>query len=224
MPPPQQQQQPGATDSEDGGADEDYVFGTSEEWEQWPDSEDDSSRDDVDHQDLNESDPEDGQNDSSSSEEAGSSMTAAAASTDVTAASHAAGASDNSTVDVASSNPAIRNPVNAALTAAVTNRLAAVQLQAQQQAVAAAASAAAAAANPVGFQELRLSGNSAWADDGLRQLLQGPVTKHSLAKLDISGCRGITSAGLIIPPLVSNFNLLCICMCCAVRWCAYITS
>jgi hypothetical protein len=39
-------------------------------------------------------------------------------------------------------------------------------------------------------------------DDGLRQVLQNPAIKHSLSKLDISNCRSITSAGLVIPPLV----------------------
>lgn len=42
----------------------------------------------------------------------------------------------------------------------------------------------------------------AFKDDGLRQVLQNPPIKHSLAKLDISNCRSITSAGLVIPPLV----------------------
>jgi hypothetical protein len=37
----------------------------------------------------------------------------------------------------------------------------------------------------------------------LRQLLQGPVTKHSLTKLDVSRCPGFSQAGLIVPPLVS---------------------
>lgn len=42
----------------------------------------------------------------------------------------------------------------------------------------------------------------AFLDDGLRQVLQNPAIKHSLAKLDISNCRSISSAGLVIPPLV----------------------
>ncbi|WIA10970.1 hypothetical protein OEZ85_011132 [Tetradesmus obliquus] len=44
-------------------------------------------------------------------------------------------------------------------------------------------------------------GASGFADDGLRQVLQGPATKHSLAVLDISGCRRFSSAGLVVPPL-----------------------
>jgi hypothetical protein len=40
------------------------------------------------------------------------------------------------------------------------------------------------------------------SDDGLRQVLQHPTIKHSLTKLDVSGCKAITAAGLIIPPLV----------------------
>lgn len=41
-------------------------------------------------------------------------------------------------------------------------------------------------------------------DDGLRQVLQHPSIKHSLAKLDISNCRSISSAGLVVPPLVRS--------------------
>jgi hypothetical protein len=46
----------------------------------------------------------------------------------------------------------------------------------------------------------------------LRQVLQGPATKHSLALLDISGCKGFSSAGLVIPPLVriSRTVLYCV--------------
>jgi hypothetical protein len=43
-------------------------------------------------------------------------------------------------------------------------------------------------------------------DDGLRQVLQHPTIKHSLAKLDVSNCKSITAAGLIIPPLVRLFS------------------
>eukprot|EP00775_Hariotina_reticulata_P012817 gene12817-12944_t len=42
---------------------------------------------------------------------------------------------------------------------------------------------------------------AAFADDGLRQLLQGPVTKHSLTKLDVSRCPGFSQAGLSVSPL-----------------------
>lgn len=98
-------------------------------------------------------------------------------------------------------NPAVRDPVNTALTTAVTNRLAALELRAGQQAAAAAAAVAQAAA--LGLTELRLSGNRSFADDGLRQVLQGPAIKLSLAVLDVSGCKGLSSAGLVVPPLVS---------------------
>eukprot|EP00878_Enallax_costatus_P019112 GHUV01020152.1.p1 GENE.GHUV01020152.1~~GHUV01020152.1.p1 ORF type:complete len:621 (+),score=236.83 GHUV01020152.1:235-2097(+) len=198
---------------------DDYGFGSSDEWEQWPDSDsggDDSVDQDVAdaHADADDADIAGDDGDSSRSSDEGSAAAAQDATVDVgnnapavlgspnAAEASAAAAADSNLADLSSPNPAIRDPVNTALTTAVTNRLAAVQLQAQQQAAAAAASAAAAAANPVGLQELRLAGNSSWADDGLRQLLQGPVTKHSLVKLDISGCKGFTSAGLIIPPLV----------------------
>eukprot|EP00878_Enallax_costatus_P012802 GHUV01013369.1.p1 GENE.GHUV01013369.1~~GHUV01013369.1.p1 ORF type:complete len:593 (+),score=209.00 GHUV01013369.1:1222-3000(+) len=197
---------------------DDYGFGSSDEWEQWPDSDsggDDSVDQDVAdaHADADDADIAGDDGDSSRSSDEGSAAAAQDATVDVgnnapavlgspnAAEASAAAAADSNLADLSSPNPAIRDPVNTALTTAVTNRLAAVQLQAQQQAAAAAASAAAAAANPVGLQELRLAGNSSWADDGLRQLLQGPVTKHSLVKLDISGCKGFTSAGLIIPPL-----------------------
>lgn len=197
-----QQRQDGdqSVEGEDA-VEDDYGFGTSEEWEQWPESDYDSEHGDEDDDHVPDAEADQAADRRENTEEAGSS---AAAEADVAAASSSAGAAGSSTADLANPNPAIRDPVNTALSTAVTNRLAAVQLQAQQQAAAAAASAAAAAANPVGLQELRLSGSSAWADDGLRQLLQGPVTKHSLGKLDISGCKGLTSAGLVIPPLVSS--------------------
>eukprot|EP00879_Flechtneria_rotunda_P013445 GHRR01014038.1.p1 GENE.GHRR01014038.1~~GHRR01014038.1.p1 ORF type:complete len:724 (+),score=273.34 GHRR01014038.1:1101-3272(+) len=101
--------------------------------------------------------------------------------------------------DITAANPAIHDPVNTCLVSAVNNRIESLQLQASQQAAAAAAEAANNAAR--GLQELRLCGNKQFADDGLRQTLQGPVTKHSLAKIDVSECSSITSAGLIVPPL-----------------------
>lgn len=57
---------------------------------------------------------------------------------------------------------------------------------------------------PGGLVSLKLCGNEAFHNDGVRALLNGPVSRGSLQHLNVSHCRSISEAGLQIPPVVSQ--------------------